>query len=154
MWFGVKRMTPDISGPMGWLGKSALKFTDCLAADLAFGRAPKWHCNRNSTGPGFECWRPSVFSCVAPSDTHLACPRPEAETDRCPGHRRYLQMQGGLLHWRHWRGTWRLWWPHLFAQSPHYSGPPSGGPVGGPSTEAPTLSSFSSAVSSQLPGSR
>lgn len=43
---------------------------------------------------------------------------------------------------------------HLFSQSLHYSGPPLGVPVGGLSTEVPKPSPFSSAASSQLPGSQ
>lgn len=79
---------------MDWFERSGLKLTDWLGGGPAFGRAPGWHCSRSSTGPGFECWRPSVFSCVAPSGIHLASLRPVAGTDRCPGHRRYLPTTG------------------------------------------------------------
>lgn len=52
---GVYRSTAEISGFMDWFGKSGLKLTDWSGAGPAVGRAPKWHCSRSSTGPGFEC---------------------------------------------------------------------------------------------------
>lgn len=52
---GVNRLTAEISGLTDWFGRSRLKLTDWLGAGPAFGRAPKWHCSRSSTGPGFEC---------------------------------------------------------------------------------------------------
>lgn len=73
---------------------SWLELTDWLVAGPVFGHAPKWHCSRNSIGLGFECWRLSVFSCVAPSGTRLVSLRLVAGTDRCPGHKRYLQTTG------------------------------------------------------------